>query len=700
MLTSNMDSDSTNISTFCTCASPPPAKKIYKRNEFKDEWLQEPEFALWLEKCEDIEKANCRICQTDLAACRRDLVRHKNTGKHIQNEESARNWTLVLIKEEFDVERAENFEEMVREAELRLCVDIVEHNRTFNSFSHYIKMLRESFPDSEILSKISLKRTKIKATITNVLSKGIVAKHTEILANRYFSILIDEGTDLCDNKNKCILVRYANEGIITTYLLDYLKIRENTAENLYKCLMYTLETNNLNIKNLVGVCIDNANVMLGKHNSFVSRILATNKEVAIVPCACHCIHLAAYNATKRLPQEIIKVIDRIYTYFSRGPKRKDMLEETQKLFNIGKGKTIQLSPSRWLTLADLINRILTQWPVLIRFITETHLKDKTEIVSYIFNTLNKKLTKAYLQFLKSILTAMNKFNLLFEGKDVMIQQLLPELKRFLRFLGYAFLTEKCMTTAENLHAIDIHDNHNLLPVENIFIHNEAQETIEAIKETNEASDDEIKLFYKNIQKFYQTAYEDVLARLPLNEQFFDALGFLEPKVTLNLQIHKDQLRHILEKFPSKFDSHSVYLEWHEMASYFTHEEKNEIAELKVCDFWKKMSEIKNPIGEYRFPNITKFAELCLLIPHPNGEAERFFSMINKIKSEKRTRLKCKMIGSLTRVKLDLRAERETCISWEASQKTLEFFNCQMYKKETIPQHLIDVILPDGEDNES
>ncbi|XP_033332603.2 uncharacterized protein LOC117224054 [Megalopta genalis] len=145
-----MDSDSASTST-SACVSPPPVKKICK-NEFKNEWLLDPEFTTWLEKCENIQKANCKICQKVITANRSSLLQHKNTERHIQNEGG----TKVPKEEDSDGERAsKDLAERVKRAEAILCQHILKHNRNFRTFNHYIEMLRRCFPDSEVVQNLN-----------------------------------------------------------------------------------------------------------------------------------------------------------------------------------------------------------------------------------------------------------------------------------------------------------------------------------------------------------------------------------------------------------------------------------------------------------------------------------------------------------------------------------------------------------------
>nr|XP_033339071.1 uncharacterized protein LOC117227703 isoform X2 [Megalopta genalis] len=685
-----MDAGSSSIDL-----TPLRTKRMY-RQKFRDEWLQKAEFVLWLEKCEDVYKARCKLCDKTLRVGLTHLKKHRAGGAHQINEEALR----IFATEEMGkaASPSDNNTVRVKKAELRFCMDIVEHNRSFNFYNHFVGMLKGAISDSLILKSLSLKRCKANALVQNVINKEVASINIEILKNKYFSIIVDESTDISDTKNLCILVRYVNNGAIRIDLLEYLRIKDGTTENLFKCLQYVLEKNSLNINNVVGICMDNTSVIIGKHESLVSRVLAINKEVAVFPCTCHSVHLIAYDATEHIPKYIIDFLHKIYYYFAQSLMGQTLLEEPQQVLNVTKRKIIEPCPTRWLHLSQSTTVILEQWDTLFRLFAESTICG-LENGREIFIPLKSTFTKVYLQFLDYILKKFAKFNLLFQGSNILIHCILPESYRFLRFLGDTFIKPNCMRT-DNILFIDIDDEDNLLPLQAIDISEKAKATISEIENKKEATSEEIVQFYSNVQTFYKTAYKGAITRLPFNEQFLNDLQFLDPKIALYIEHHNSQIHSIVGKFESKFDKDTIDIEWRELPSHFSPSEKDNLIKMKIPEFWHTLGNIKDFTDEYKFHNLANLAELCLALPHSNADVEKCLSFITNVKTKDRNRLKSQAVSALARIQLHLKAQNENCITWEVSQRAINLFNSDIYKTEKIPEQLVNIILPNAEDTET
>ncbi|XP_034192381.1 uncharacterized protein LOC117609807 isoform X4 [Osmia lignaria lignaria] len=653
--------------------SAPPPKKIFARQKFRDAWLQDSKFASWLKKCDNPYKAKCVVCNSTFTAGKSDLLKHMKTIVH----------TISMQKrglEEGDATTEDvqviNFQNDIKKAELRFCLDIIEHSRSFHSFEHFANII--AVPDSPVGKNIFFKRTKISAIIKNVLNKYIVSEMSVILQNKVFSVIVDESTDISGTKNLCILVRYVHEGHIQTYLLDYLRVMDDTAENLYKCFLCSLEKHNLSVTNIVGIGVDNANVMLGKQNLLISHLLEDNEEVSVFPCTSHTMHLIAYHATDCLPHYIEQFLHAIPSYFSKSSKRQTVLENTQQLMKAARKKVIHPAITRWLALSECIEVVLDQWTVLFTVFAEAVIEDKSNTATRIFDCFNCLYTKAYLQFLNYILQIFTHFNTTFQSSIILVHRLIEECVRFLRLLGSNFLQPQCVET--NVQNANIYEENNLLPLEDIFIGTEAAITINEIRNINCAdSNDKIVEFYRNIRKFYQCSFENAVKRFPLKEQFLYSLEFLDPVVTLDLTKHKNQIDCIINKFKSKFRSTRVANEWRLMPFYFSQEEKQKLLKLDIPRFWNSVSKITDSAGNQIFYNISSVAHLCLTLPHSNADVERFFSLVTKIKTKERNRLKPAMISAVMRIKLHLKNKNKNCVTYEIPDGMLELYNSNMYR---------------------
>ncbi|XP_076686216.1 uncharacterized protein LOC143378381 isoform X2 [Andrena cerasifolii] len=57
-------------------------KRVFRRQAFRDAWLQDPDFASWLQKCDDPYKASCTACKRSFIAGKSELLKHKKTLTH------------------------------------------------------------------------------------------------------------------------------------------------------------------------------------------------------------------------------------------------------------------------------------------------------------------------------------------------------------------------------------------------------------------------------------------------------------------------------------------------------------------------------------------------------------------------------------------------------------------------------------------
>lgn len=665
----------------------PPRKKIFRKQSFRDAWLEEAHFASWLEKCEDVYSARCKVCNQNFLARRSVLEAHVLTTVHKGN------MALRKSGEEKETGTSCMYDIKVKKAEIRYSIAIAEHNLNFNSQSHFIAMNKIALPDSIILQGIKLKRSKISAIIKNVINKHIKRNTITLLQNKYFSVLLDEKTE---TKSLRILARCVHNSNIQTFLLDYMRIKEGKPDNLFQCFLHSLEKHNLSLNNIVGISVDNANVMLKRSNSVVSKLLAANKEIAVFPCICYSMYLVVSHACKYLSSDINDFLHLICNHFFKNSKRQDILTSVKKIMNATQEKIIQSCPTRWLALSECIQRILNQWHTLFSISVETHTYNFTSM-PIIFENFNNPYILAYLQFLNYVLDIFCTFNLVFQGSGVFVCQLMSECHIFIRKLGGNFLKNEYTETMENIHEIDVDDEENLLPLQEIFIGQAAVETIQELKNRSE-NETGVTEFYTNIQKFYINAFKGAVQRLPFKEEFLQALEFLKPEIALYISKRRyNYMQPILNKFPTKFVKEAVINEWQLLPMQFSLQEKTSLLELDILQFWDKIGKLTDLSGNFSYINIFKVAELCLSLPHSNEDVERFFSFVNEIKTRGRNRLKPETVCALTRIKLDLSNKDQTCVTYEVPEDMLKLFNSKMYEKSCIPENLQDILLSDVPD---
>ena len=138
-----------------------------------------------------------------------------------------------------------------------------------------------------------------------------------------------------------------------------------TAENMFEALDKVMEEHEIPWENVVGYASDTANVMVGAHNSVLSRIRDKQSKVFSLGCLCHLANLCSDAALKTLPVSIDSLLIHVFYHFKYSAKRWERFSEIQAEFeDIRPLRVLKHSTTRWLSLLRCLKRLLDQWPAL------------------------------------------------------------------------------------------------------------------------------------------------------------------------------------------------------------------------------------------------------------------------------------------------------------------------------------------------
>ena len=99
-------------------------------------------------------------------------------------------------------------QKMIAKSELLLAGYFAEHHIPFSHADHLLTLCKSAFPDSQIASKLSMKRTKISYVMQNGIAFHEKLKVTNICKESKFSIIIDESTDISVMQILAVVVCY------------------------------------------------------------------------------------------------------------------------------------------------------------------------------------------------------------------------------------------------------------------------------------------------------------------------------------------------------------------------------------------------------------------------------------------------------------------------------------------------------------
>lgn len=144
----------------------------------------------WL--CEKQARRNilfCNVCQSSLQGGAAHLRRHEVNDRHVRiMRETAR---IPKIIEHIRQPAA------VKEIEEKIAMFAVEHNISFNSLDHLAKLIKSlSTLKKHELEAVTCSRTKATSIVVSRFAPLQKQALANTLRNTYFSILLDETTDV------------------------------------------------------------------------------------------------------------------------------------------------------------------------------------------------------------------------------------------------------------------------------------------------------------------------------------------------------------------------------------------------------------------------------------------------------------------------------------------------------------------------
>lgn len=365
-------------------ATPPPPKRCKKYQKriqcYRKEW--ESTFK-WVNPDKSSKnKAYCNVCNRNMDSELYILKAHSESKRHISRLNAKRTQTNVLSKFVCPI-KSDN----VSVAEIKLAGFFAEHNLSFSIVDHLVPLLKEIAPDSAIIKDMQVGRTKLTALVKNVVGLQHKNELVEKLKNSKFSILTDESTDISCEKTSCIVVRYYDSTTcsIRSSLWELVQVFSNnnvqdiqgaTAQHLYSVILESFEKHKIPFENVIGFASDGCNVMMGKNNSVASRFIENFPGIVIMKCVCHSAHLCASEACKQLPRRCEDLARNIYNHFKSSSKRQHELQQFQTFLNLEIHKILHPSQTRWLSLNEVVKRIIEQWDSLKLYFTSVWMGDR------------------------------------------------------------------------------------------------------------------------------------------------------------------------------------------------------------------------------------------------------------------------------------------------------------------------------------
>ena len=638
-------------SASCSTASSQgePSQKRRKKNQcFVDSWLSNRDFRQWLVKkmgADNKTTAFCKICDKAVTCSKTGLKRHMASNSHQKNMRAVPSCPISSVLRKADTQ------EETAVMEIKLCSFIAEHYLPLSISDDLLTFLRSLFPKNNVLKNVKLGKQKATNVVRQVIGFDYLNEAVTALRSRKFSFIIDETTDKSTSKQLAILTTYFDmESFqLKKYLLDMIEVDDGSAKGIYSALKQSFNELRVPMDNIIGYSSDTTNVMFGEHNSVSQLLKADYPTVVTVKCSCHLIHLASSHAALTLPKGLEDLCRDIFAHFHRSSKRQNVYQEFQQFFNVEPHQLLSPGQTRWLLLEACVNRILEQYIALQHYFVLVTNEDPTHSNERILKSLDNKFNLAYLEFLSHQLERFNNFNRLFQGERPLLHCLKDEVEGLIRSIASDFMKIPFVKAASPK-KIDPTKVENQLPLKEIYLGVAATATLHEIKENVPEDHVDVKNFYVNCRNFLIEIILQVQRRFDLDSEIYDVIQCISPKKAAARV--PSSLAEVVKKLPyldTILNVRKLDAEWREHAL-----DDNLAPSLKWEEYWNRVKDAKVPSGEEKYPNLTMCVEVLASFPFSNAAVERIFSLLKRVKTDDRTRLKSASLVSLLQCKLGMK----------------------------------------------
>lgn len=247
---------------------------------------------------------------------------------------------------------------------------------------------------------------------------------------QYFSIAVDESTDLSDTAQLAVFMRGVTSGFqVFEEFIQLIHLKDTvTGGDIFEAVIKMISEMNLDISKLVGIATDGAPAMAGNKKGFIALLqehmgnLGIAQKLVRIHCIIHQEALCARSLKlKNVMDIVVKVVNLILSRGLNHRQFRQLLVDTEAEY----GDLVYFSNVRWLSRGSMLKRILALHNEVVIF-----LQSKSMDASHFRNPD----WLASLAFLVDFTSHLNTLNLHLQGKTQLIHEMYSHIVAFERKL--------------------------------------------------------------------------------------------------------------------------------------------------------------------------------------------------------------------------------------------------------------------------
>lgn len=212
--------------------------------------------------------------------------------------------------------------------DIKMAVSIACHTST-RYIDHLGEMVRDLGKGSP-LEHMRMHRTKCSKVIERVVAPSLLQEIVEDLGDRFYSMIVDGGTDIGTSKQLGLCIRFYSlkHKKMLTYTLGLIESATQTADKLYEIFVAFMTSLGFRLNRLLALGTDGGPNFCGSNHSLYALLKKDIPHLMIVRCVCHSLDKCASYASQAFPPTLEFMIREARNWFSHSSNRKMKYAET------------------------------------------------------------------------------------------------------------------------------------------------------------------------------------------------------------------------------------------------------------------------------------------------------------------------------------------------------------------------------------
>ena len=455
----------------------------------------------------------------------------------------------------------------------------------------------------------------------------------ELLAKTSFlGLMVDESVDISIHKNLIIYVKLLVDGEVKIVFGDNVSVTDGRAETILNATVKFMDDFGIEMKQLVGFASDGANVMTGRVSGVATRLKAINPNIVTIHCAAHRLALAAFHGASACEQllDFQRTVTQVYTYFEYSAVRYERMRQLQEVLNVHVKKFKKPTSVRWLSLEDAVAAIHQSWPVLVAVLENEWEEKKVPEANCLARKVHSYSFLARASMLLDVLDVIGKLSKVFQKDAIDI------------------------STMSTMLSSTINTLQNLMQVDGPCF----QKTAPLLADLN-PSESATRALQSLKTKYITAVINQIRLRLPQDtvSTVNDLNEVLNPKKVPKaahaLNAHgRDSLERLCQRYgtactvddkvyPAVINGNRATADFFAFKGFLNASKQKSLVEM--CE------EIINQ-DPVMYPDFSKLAEICLVMPLTSVPCERGFSQQNRVKTRLRSRMRVSKLANKMKIK--------------------------------------------------